>query len=206
MANLPPSNGTSGLRSGGRTGKTFKIIHSGLFPDFNNDSANFNLLERRFSLIWDAVAPISSTILFKRSSSFRSLPIFPEIILPSLDIGSWPEINKKLPDFLKRREEIFQYYKKAGLDLLDVPEEKNGILEPVRFRAILKTENPRHVIKSLDSIDVRAIVPTEDWELLGPQTSFPNGLKLSRETVSLPIYPSLTNEDLDHVLSGIVKK
>jgi len=113
---------------------------------------------------------------------------------------------KKLPDFLKRREEIFQYYKKAGLDLLDVPEEKNGILEPVRFRAILKTENPRHVIKSLDSIDVRAIVPTEDWELLGPQTSFPNGLKLSRETVSLPIYPSLTNEDLDHVLSGIVKK
>ena len=83
---------------------------------------------------------------------------------------------------------------------------KNGILEPVRFRAILKTENPRHVIKSLDSIDVRAIVPTEDWELLGPQTSFPNGLKLSRETVSLPIYPSLTNEDLDHVLSGIAKK
>ena len=29
VANLPPSNGTSGLKSGGKTGSTFMIIHSG---------------------------------------------------------------------------------------------------------------------------------------------------------------------------------
>jgi perosamine synthetase len=111
---------------------------------------------------------------------------------------------KKLPNFLKRREEIFQYYKKAGLDLLDVPEEQLNFLKPVRFRAIIKTSNPNKIIQSLSSIHVKAIIPTEDWELLGPQDSFPNGLKLSHETVSIPIYPSLTNNDLDHILSGIL--
>ncbi len=113
---------------------------------------------------------------------------------------------KKLPNFLKRREEIFQYYKKAGLDLLDILEEQRNFLEPVRFRAIIKTPNPKEIIESLNSIDVKAIVPTEDWELLGSQKSFPNGLKLSHETVSIPIYPSLTDDDLDHILSGIIKK
>ena len=34
VANLPPSSGTKGLSSGGITGITFKIIHSGLFTLF----------------------------------------------------------------------------------------------------------------------------------------------------------------------------
>ena len=38
VANLPPSNCTIGLKSGGITGITFFIILSGLFPDFINDS------------------------------------------------------------------------------------------------------------------------------------------------------------------------
>ena len=87
---------------------------------------------------------------------------------------------------------------------MDVPEEQLNFLKPVRFRAIIKTSNPNKIIQSLSSIHVKAIIPTEDWELLGPQDSFPNGLKLSHETVSIPIYPSLTNNDLDHILSGIL--
>ena len=43
VANLPPSNGTSGLNSGGITGTDVKIIHSGLLPDEIKDSINFNL-------------------------------------------------------------------------------------------------------------------------------------------------------------------
>ena len=113
---------------------------------------------------------------------------------------------KKFPNFLKRREEIFQHYKKAGLDLLDISEEKNGYLTPVRFRAIVKTDNPQKIIQSLDSVNVKSIVPTEDWELLGPQTSFPNGLRLSHKTVSLPIYPSLNDSDVELIVSTILKK
>ena len=112
---------------------------------------------------------------------------------------------KKLPYFIKRREEIFQRYKKEGLDLLDIPKEKNGYLTPVRFRAIVKTKNPQKIIQALDSVNVKSIVPTEDWELLGPQTSFPNALELSHKTVSLPIYPSLTDEDVELIVSTIPK-
>ena len=45
VANLPPSRGTSGLRSGGKTGNLFKIIHSGLFPEFLKASTILSLFD-----------------------------------------------------------------------------------------------------------------------------------------------------------------
>ena len=44
VAKRPPSRGTSGLSSGGITGTTVKIIHSGLFPDSRKLSTTFNRL------------------------------------------------------------------------------------------------------------------------------------------------------------------
>ena len=113
---------------------------------------------------------------------------------------------KKLPSFLKRREEIFQQYKNNGLNLLDVKPEDYDRLKPVRYRAIVKTNNPEKIMKSLKLADVETIIPTEDWELLGPSSSFPNGLKLSHETVSLPIYPSLTDKEIEIILSAVSGK
>ena len=109
---------------------------------------------------------------------------------------------KKLPKFLERREEIFQKYKKAGLELLDVERNQNH-LSPVRYRAVIKTEEPNKIIKSLESVGVKAIVPTEDWELLGKHELLPNAVELSRKTVSLPIYPTLTDQGIDIILSAI---
>lgn len=109
---------------------------------------------------------------------------------------------KKLPKFLDRREEIFQKYKKAGLELLDVENFQNH-LSPVRYRAVVKTDEPNKIIKSLEAVNVKSIVPTEDWELLGKHDVIPNALKLSKKTVSLPIYPSLTDQDIDIILSAI---
>ena len=108
---------------------------------------------------------------------------------------------KKLCSFLKRREEIFHRYKREGLNLLDVNPHENN-LSPVRYRAVMKTEKPKEIIKSLESVGVKAIIPTEDWELLSPD--LPNAIKLSKETVSLPIYPSLSDSDLDIILSGLI--
>ena len=109
---------------------------------------------------------------------------------------------KRLPKFLQRREEIFQKYKKAGLELLDVERNQNHI-SPVRYRAVIKTEEPNRIIKSLKSVGVKAIVPTEDWELLGKPELLPNAVELSRKTVSLPIYPTLTDQEIDIILSAI---
>jgi perosamine synthetase len=109
---------------------------------------------------------------------------------------------KKLPKFLERREKIFQKYKKAGLELLDIGTNQNH-LSPVRYRAVMKTSEPNKIIKSLESVDVKAIVPTEDWELLGKHELLPNSVELSRKTVSLPIYPTLTDKEIDIILSAI---
>ena len=55
VANLPPSRGTRGLKSGGRTGSTFITIHSGLFPDSLKASKSFNLLDSFFSFVSELV-------------------------------------------------------------------------------------------------------------------------------------------------------
>ena len=81
--------------------------------------------------------------------------------------------------------------------------EDHDRLKPVRYRAIVKTNNPEKIMKSLKMAEVETIIPTEDWELLGSSSSFPNGLKLSHETVSLPIYPSLTDKEIEIILSAV---
>tara|TARA_B110000438_G_C15729374_1_gene613558 strand:- start:923 stop:1294 length:372 start_codon:yes stop_codon:yes gene_type:complete len=110
---------------------------------------------------------------------------------------------KKLPNFLKKRNEIFNTYKHAGLDMLDVTDDD---ISPVRYRAIIKTSKPLEIIRSLDSAGIKSIIPTEDWEILGPKSLFPNSFKLSKQTVSIPLYPSLTNEEIDLILSNLIKK
>ena len=55
VANLPPSSGTKGLRSGGKTGRTFMTIHSGLFPDSLNASKSFRRFDSFFNLVSELV-------------------------------------------------------------------------------------------------------------------------------------------------------
>ena len=72
VANLPPSKGTNGLKSGGKTGKTFIIIHSGLLPESLNAWRSFNLFESFFSFVSELVWGISSLISLISSSTSRS--------------------------------------------------------------------------------------------------------------------------------------
>lgn len=97
---------------------------------------------------------------------------------------------KKLPSWIEKREELFQVYKSYGLPLL----EATMNCQPIRYRAVLRTKKPREIINKLGQLDIKAIVPIEDWELIGSADSFPNAYELTQTTVSLPIYPTLTNE------------
>lgn len=100
---------------------------------------------------------------------------------------------KKLPSFLERRETIFQRYKSAGFPLMDGQ-------RAVRYRAVLRTSKPRETIAALAEDGIKAIVPIEDWELLGNPDDFPNAKHLTQTTVSLPIYPSLTDKEVSKIL------
>ena len=72
VAKRPPSKGTSGLRSGGKTGKTVITIHSGLLPELLNASKSLSLLESFLSLVSELVWGISSLMILISSSMSSS--------------------------------------------------------------------------------------------------------------------------------------
>ena len=59
VAKRPPSRGTSGRRSGGMTGMTSSIIHSGLLPETRNASTTLSRLAYFFRLASELVSRIS---------------------------------------------------------------------------------------------------------------------------------------------------
>ena len=77
VANRPPSKGTSGRNSGGITGTTSRIIHSGRQPDSRNASISFSRLTSFFRFASDPVSRSSSRIVSRSVSSSRA----PKIIL-----------------------------------------------------------------------------------------------------------------------------
>ena len=72
VANRPPSKGTKGRKSGGRTGNTVITIHSGMLPESTNASNNFNRLESFFNLVSELVAGISSRSRATSESTSKS--------------------------------------------------------------------------------------------------------------------------------------
>lgn len=106
---------------------------------------------------------------------------------------------RKLPAFLKRRAAIFKIYKDNKLDLLDSGDSNAA---PVRYRAVLVTRRARKVIAALESAGIMSIVPIREQGLL---KTLPNAVRLSRMTVSLPIYPALTDPEIDLICSRLRK-
>ena len=63
----------------------------------------------------------------------------------------------------------------------------------------MRTSRPQALIEALQREGIRAIVPIEQWELLDQPERHPHALELSRTTVSLPLYPSLSDEDAHRI-------
>ena len=103
---------------------------------------------------------------------------------------------RQLPNFLKRRDEIYEQYLEANLPLL---EQKSGIT-PVRYRAILQTEKQTELIEALAKDNIIATMPLHPSELFGLTDPFPNAHYWLHHTVSLPIYPSLRNEEVKRII------
>jgi len=102
----------------------------------------------------------------------------------------------RLPKFIARREKWFSIYRQAGLDLLD---DKTPGVQSVRYRAVMRCDDPRRVIAALAAGGIRAIIPIEEFELLDAPANYPVSRALSNTTVSLPVYPSLKGEDVEKI-------
>ena len=107
---------------------------------------------------------------------------------------------KQLPIFLERRQEIFAMYKESGLDLI-ASENKTS----VHYRAVIRINNPTEVKDKLLKQSINTIIPIEDWELLDDGSKYRNSYNLTQTTLSLPIYPSLTNEDVLNIVNALNK-
>lgn len=101
--------------------------------------------------------------------------------------------------FLKRREEIHLQYKEANFPLLT----NDNTLQPVRFRAILKTPNQAKIIAALAKNNIASAIPIQQSELIGSSENFPNAAYWLHNTVSLPIYPSLRNKDVKRIIKVV---
>ena len=109
---------------------------------------------------------------------------------------------KSLSSFIKKREEWFKLYKREGLNLLDCD---SNLTKPVRYRIILKTKNPKKVIRALARSNINAIVPINQYELLDKSKTYRFAEELCKNTVSLPAHVGLKKSDILKI-SNIVKK
>ena len=98
--------------------------------------------------------------------------------------------------FKERRESIYLNYQDAGFKLLD---SESSECTPVRYRAVLKTAYPEKVIHELKNSNINAIIPIEKDELLDKSSNYQNAKQLSENTVSLPLYPSLNDSDVERI-------
>ena len=136
----------------------------------------------------------------QRRDNFRRFNFY----MTDLQAAIGREQLKKLPEFLNKRSEIFRRYQEAGLPLLGGAE-FNKSLTPVRYRAVILTRAQQKMITSLETAGIKAIVPIENWELLGQPALFPSALKLAQETVSVPIYPALSDEDIKKIIPAVME-
>ena len=107
---------------------------------------------------------------------------------------------KQLHIFLERRQEIFAMYKESGLVLIE--SENNA---SVHYRAVIRVNNPAEVKDKLLKQSIKTIIPIEDWELLDNGPEYKNAYHLTQTTLSLPIYPSLTNRDVTNIINQLSK-
>ncbi|MGA8172265.1 MAG: DegT/DnrJ/EryC1/StrS family aminotransferase [Methylocystis sp.] len=103
---------------------------------------------------------------------------------------------RQLPNFIEKRANIFDIYRSFGISLLD---REKSTDRPVRYRAVLHTSNSKKLISMLSEKSIHAIVPIETEELLTDPTKVPVAADLTRSTVSLPIYPSITIEEAKRI-------
>lgn len=113
----------------------------------------------------------------------------------------------RLHEFATRRNEIAAAYR----DICDQNGWKyQGRGNNYRFIIKLDSEAKRdELMKIMEQNDIRCIIPIERYELLHNYLHldaklYPNAEEIASRTLSLPIYPSLTNEELERITNILI--
>ena len=119
---------------------------------------------------------------------------------------------RKLDSFIKRRKEIAEEYNRVierKKDAFIVKIETNK--ERVWYRYVIMSEKKTDKIKEeFLKNGIEVINPLENWELLHNylhlnKNDFPNAENITKKTISVPIYPSLSDEEIEKIKKAIDK-
>jgi perosamine synthetase len=117
---------------------------------------------------------------------------------------------KKVDEFIRKRKKIADEYntildQKTHAKRIEIPRD----MDSVWYRYIIISEmDPDNVNKQFRNNGITTINPLENWELLHNRVGqkkdrFPNAEKITEKTVSLPIFPSLDNDEIVKIKSTI---
>lgn len=109
---------------------------------------------------------------------------------------------KKLPGFIKKRRVLASNYKDAGIEPWSGQKFGGGSFS---YRYIIESRNQGKLISYLNSENIGAIIPIEYGELLCEPRLIPNALSLTQKLVSIPIYPSLSEEEQGCIIDALLK-
>jgi perosamine synthetase len=115
---------------------------------------------------------------------------------------------KKLPSFLKKRKKIADEYYKILPPERVWPPKDTGNKKPNFYRFLVRTDKAKKIKDFLEKREIKTIIPIETYELLhrylgqNPH-NFPISENVAKTTLSLPIYPSLTNLEIKKIKSAL---
>ncbi|NPE27406.1 DegT/DnrJ/EryC1/StrS aminotransferase family protein [Methanococcoides sp. SA1] len=117
---------------------------------------------------------------------------------------------QKLDGFIERRNDIAKEYNKTinrknDACVLAIPDFKNSVY--YRY-VIISNQNSKNIKDAFLRESISVINPLEDWELLHNylhlnSDSFKNAMNIVQKTISVPIYPSLSDEEVTKVGNAI---
>jgi perosamine synthetase len=117
---------------------------------------------------------------------------------------------KKLDNFIKRRKEIAEEYNEIIKENASVVK-VSDVKENVWYRyVIVSNKNPERIKEEFLKEGIEVINPLENWELLHNhlhlnKNDFLTAEKITQKTISVPIYPSLTDEEVEKIKKTIHK-
>jgi perosamine synthetase len=111
----------------------------------------------------------------------------------------------RLPEMIRRRQQIADHYTCVlSSEDVQLPARVKG-KDPVFFRYVIKVQrNRERMIRYLEAKRIRGAAPVfRPIHAYLKKKGFPNTERLMREALSIPLYPSLTGQQVDYIAQNV---
>jgi perosamine synthetase len=108
----------------------------------------------------------------------------------------------KLPEFIEKRRSMAESYNKV---FQSIPAILPDLNESVFYRYIihLKKPNVKEIVKALENRGISSQCPVHPLHRLLDLKGFDNAEKAMQTALSIPIYPSLTEDEIDTIVKAV---